>query len=611
MKAFLYSSLLAIGLGSVANAQDTYRYSLNLEDVSDDQLTVSLNTPTVTDSIVEFHIPKIVPGTYSISDFGRFVSDFSAYDAQGNLLTVDKLSTNRWSISDAQSLAHITYTLDDSFDTDLSNVIFEPAGTNFEAGDNFVLNTHGIFGYLEGYKDQPFELSITRPADFYGATALEHTETQGNVDTFSAPRYFELADAPIMYCLPDTATVTVGGAEVMVSVYSPNDMVKANFVREQVTEVLRAQEAYLGGKLPVNRYAFLIYLFNGQSLSGSYGALEHSYSSLYFLPEVEQEIIAGAVRDIASHEFFHIVTPLNIHSEEIGNFDFINPKMSQHLWLYEGVTEYSSHHAQVSYGITELSDFLEEFRGKIITSRTQYQDDLPFTTMSKEVLEEYEDEYGNVYEKGALIGFCLDIRLRQWSEGEYGIQNLMQDLSKSYGKEVSFVDNQLFDKIAELTAPEIKDFLTTYVDGPNPLPLEDAFGAIGVSYISEQEVNRVRLGVQFNYNQETERIFVANTDEITTFGEALGLQVGDEVISVQKKPLTIESYQEIFEMVGNTRPRKKIRMVVARPTEDGEYETVRLKARAIQYPTTIQFILEEMEKPSAERLAMRNAWLGK
>lgn len=247
MKAFLYSSLLAIGLGSVANAQDTYRYSLNLEDVSDDQLTVSLNTPTVTDSIVEFHIPKIVPGTYSISDFGRFVSDFSAYDAQGNLLTVDKLSTNRWTISDAQSLAHITYTLDDSFDTDLSNVIFEPAGTNFEAGDNFVLNTHGIFGYLEGYKDQPFELSITRPADFYGATALEHTETKGNVDTFSAPRYFELADAPIMYCLPDTATVTVGGAEVMVSVYSPNDMVKANFVREQVTEVLRAQEAYLGG----------------------------------------------------------------------------------------------------------------------------------------------------------------------------------------------------------------------------------------------------------------------------------------------------------------------------------------------------------------------------
>ena len=34
------------------------------------------------------------------------------------------------------------------------------------------------------------------------------------------------------------------------------------------------------------------------------------------------------------------------HSEEIGNFDFQKPKMSRHLWLYEGLTEYAAHHTQ-------------------------------------------------------------------------------------------------------------------------------------------------------------------------------------------------------------------------------------------------------------------------
>jgi predicted metalloprotease with PDZ domain len=44
--------------------------------------------------------------------------------------------------------------------------------------------------------------------------------------------------------------------------------------------------------------------------------------------------------DVVSHEFFHIVTPLSIHSKEIQDFDYNDPKMSQHLWMYEGVTEY-------------------------------------------------------------------------------------------------------------------------------------------------------------------------------------------------------------------------------------------------------------------------------
>jgi predicted metalloprotease with PDZ domain len=36
---------------------------------------------------------------------------------------------------------------------------------------------------------------------------------------------------------------------------------------------------------------------------------------------------------------FHIITPLSIHSKEIQDFDYNDPKMSQHLWMYEGVTD--------------------------------------------------------------------------------------------------------------------------------------------------------------------------------------------------------------------------------------------------------------------------------
>ena len=52
------------------------------------------------------------------------------------------------------------------------------------------------------------------------------------------------------------------------------------------------------------------------------------------------------VTDIAAHEFFHIVTPLNIHSEIIEHFNFVTPVPSQHLWLYEGTTEWAAHAMQ-------------------------------------------------------------------------------------------------------------------------------------------------------------------------------------------------------------------------------------------------------------------------
>ena len=83
-------------------------------------------------------------------------------------------------------------------------------------------------------------------------------------------------------------------------------------------------------------------------------------------------------------------------------------------------------------------------QGKMMESQKEYNDTMPFTFMSTHVLEaKYHKQYNNVYAKGALINMCLDILLRYNSNGEYGTQNLMADLSKLYGKDKSFKDDDL------------------------------------------------------------------------------------------------------------------------------------------------------------------------
>ena len=75
--------------------------------------------------------------------------------------------------------------------------------------------------------------------------------------------------------------------------------------------------------------------------------------------------------------------------------------MSQHLWMYEGVTEYFANLFQVNQGLIDEKEFFERMAGKIAQSR-QMNDNMSFTKMSKNVLNPpYKDQYLNVYQKGA------------------------------------------------------------------------------------------------------------------------------------------------------------------------------------------------------------------
>src|SRR5688572_8495398 len=185
---------------------NSYQYTVDLTKVVDDKVYVELSTPSVTTEEITFYLPKIVPGTYSIADYGRFVSDLQATDKKGKSLAVEKLNDNAWKIKNATKLQKITYWVEDSYDTKLAGEsIFQPAGTNIEENKNFVINTSGFFGYFEGQKALPFTFNVVRAKDFYGSTGMvaqkvgepfskvsaekDPAAADKRVDTFSAENY--------------------------------------------------------------------------------------------------------------------------------------------------------------------------------------------------------------------------------------------------------------------------------------------------------------------------------------------------------------------------------------------------------------------------------------
>jgi predicted metalloprotease with PDZ domain len=593
----------------IQNAE-RYQVYLNLTSLENDQLLVEIVPPLVSVDSLDYHIPKVIPGTYDVHNYGMYLSDFKALGPEGEALEVKRLSKNRWRIYQAFDLYKITYKVDDTYDFEGKTGIFEPAGTSID-DSVFLLNNFGFVGYIKGQKEKPFELRIKKPAGFYGSTALVvNSASSEDTDVFTTKNYFELHDNPILYCEPDTASIMVGGAKVLVSVFAPQKQVNAKEALKNISEVLQASANYLGGALPVDKYAVLIYCVDPKSVEGGYGALEHHKSTVLYMPEVNSDFFYKGVQDITAHEFFHIITPLNIHSEQIHNFDFINPEMSKHIWFYEGVTEYNSIIVQIRNGIIDEEEFLDQVQDKMETADT-YNQGVPLTVASKFTLTFLKDEYLNFYAKGALAGLALDLKLRSLSEGDYGLPDLLIELGQTYGQDTFFTDVDFFDIITEKTYPEMREFFAMHYESSAPFPFKELFNEVGVTYIPEEAFERFSYGgIGFSYNPETERLVVDDLSAMDPFGLEMGYELGDELISFNGDSLTIQTLQTVMNrFFQNTEVGDKIRVVVARPREDGSYKTKKLKAKAILVPDVRKHVLLPQTELSPQQTKIKTKWI--
>ncbi len=150
--------------------------------------------------------------------------------ARENELTVTRLDVNSWQIDNADKLGRITYKVDDTFDDQSrKEKVFEPTGSGIQHDTAYVLNTYTVMGYFTGMEELPYTLTVKHKPDFYGSTAMKDADNANDQDVFKTGNYHEIADNPILYTRPDTTTIKVGGADILISVYSPHKLITSAF----------------------------------------------------------------------------------------------------------------------------------------------------------------------------------------------------------------------------------------------------------------------------------------------------------------------------------------------------------------------------------------------
>jgi predicted metalloprotease with PDZ domain len=491
---------LALALGWSAPAAAQLHYDVDLTSPTTHTARVTLRVDSLPARDTVFQFAATAPGTYQTMNIGRFVMDLKATDARGRAVPVRRLSVNSWRIGDPRRVRQVRWHVQDTWHTVVNEFPIYPMAGSEITSDHALLNAHAILGFPPSMQGARVTVRLRHPPGWTVETALREGR-----EGYEAESYDQLVDSPFLLGKGlTTATLTVTGVPVRIVAYTPSGQLTAPRLAEAMREMLEAAGRFIG-RLPVDRYVFLYHFGPPRDMMGAW---EHGTSSEYVLPDEPWSPRVGAgITSIAAHEFFHVVTPLNVHSEIIERFNFQTPTPSLHLWLYEGVTEWASDKMQQEGGLQTLDEYLGEVGRKARIDRLHFDTTYSLTRIAETSFTPAgARQFGNVYQRGALVAGLLDIRLLQLSGGRAGLRELVRGLARDYGMRRPFPEDSIFAIVAARTSPEVLDFFARYVQGTERPPVKEYYALLGIDLVEDERGFPVRLVVNPNPTPEQLRL---------------------------------------------------------------------------------------------------------
>lgn len=580
-----------LAAGSATWAQSPVQFTINMTGPSTDTFLIEVITPKLTAQNNVFQFASTAPGTYQVMNIGRFVSNFKAFDKKGKTIGVTQTNVNQFEISQPEKVKKITYSVAETFDTKVTEFpVYRMGGSSLEK-DHALLNAHTMLGYFVGMQDADIEIGLIHPTDWKVGTPLSK-----NKKGFYTASSFDFAvDSPILLGRLTEASMDVEGKKIEIYTYSVTDMIKSTDLMTAMKDIFLAANTFVKG-FPVDRYVLLFH-FEDQS----WGAWEHSYSSEYVLKEspLTPETAQG-IASIAAHEIFHMVTPLNIHSEIIEKFNFVTPTPSVHLWLYEGVTEWASDLMQLRAGLVTLEGTLEQIQQKLLTD-DQFDKSYSLVKLAETSFEpEGNKQYGNIYNRGALVPTLLDILLLEKSGGTRGLREVVIELSKKYGPSKAFSEKDFFNEFVAITYPEVGPFLDNYIKNTEPLPVAEYFAKLGIEYLPETKNGEMEADRGHSINYNGKNLFVPEARELS---QSEGLVSGDIILSINEIEAAPANFGTLIPLIQGAKKGDVYTYKIQRGEEVKE-----LKLSVGEREKVIKHSFKVLESATPEQLALRAAW---
>jgi predicted metalloprotease with PDZ domain len=270
--------------------------------------------------------------------------------------------------------------------------------------------------------------------------------------------------------------------------------------------------------------------------------------------------------------------------------------MSQHLWFYEGTTEWAAWILQLRAGTMSLDDYVKGLKMQLLTS-DYFNNNISLRDLSINAYK-FPEEYQNIYMKGPVTAALLDIYILKLSNGKFGLREVILDLSKKYGIHKTFDEDKFFDEIVQMTYPEVRAFIDKYIIKADPLPLNEYLSWIGINYKEFNGIDSTKFELGFGISVSGNRIVISNVPDTTI----TNMRNGDIINKLYFTSVTLENVQEAFMTLHGKKPGDQIKLILSRNGKDFD---VYWKLP----PAHRKHSFEISSSPSADQLALREAWI--
>ncbi len=470
MLRFRFLTFATLLASIVCGQASRVHYTVTVDKAVLDRTNVAMTIDGTGTKPLSIEMPSWSPGAYEMRNYWKLLTNVAAKDSKGELLELTHLENDRWTFTPRSWPVTVTY---DRLEP--AKGLFGSEGTKPRSAksEHIAFNPTDTYAYVVDGKNLPCSVGFVIPDGWKLDVALDPSDKPL---TFIAPDYDTLADAPVEMGKLTIHKFTVGGVPYTVTLDREDEKFPMASVENLLRPMIRNAVGMMGGKAPFARYSFQIH-------QGPGFGLEHLSSCTISVPYFLMKQAPGQFDTLFAHEFFHCWNIKRIRPAALGPFNYREPCRTRHLWFSEGVTDYYADIIAWRSKVTRDA----EFRRSLLSEISKLQS-------TKARLEEsvgdsshaaFDRGYAGLsrldyYNKGKLIGLCLDLHLRRVSQGNMTLDHVMRGLLERHGlPKPGFPEDGFFKVISEIAGVDVEPWLKRYVDGTDELPLAEAFEFIG------------------------------------------------------------------------------------------------------------------------------------
>ncbi len=491
-----------------------YEVTWNRETASTREVHVEMSFTVDDAALIALSFPSWTPGSYGLDDYAKNVRNVWARQGQAEIRW-DKADFDTWRVHPGGA-GRVTFAFD-YFADEMDNA------SAWSASDFLFFNGTNLFPFPEE-TDFAFEAEVVihTEADWAVATGLSAAE---GTWVYSADDYHELVDMPTFVGDFDLDSVRIDDAWYRLATYPAGAMAGQyrDLMWDQIRKMMPPMTA-VTDDVPWSDYTTLM-VFDPSYGGGS--ALEHSNSHLgiYHPQFLGSPILAS----ITAHEIFHAWNVKRLRPADMWPYDYRRQMPTELLWISEGITDYYADLALVRGEIVPAQFFYQVTQGKIDEVGATVPVALEDASLSTWIGP--RDGTSSIYyPKGSLAGFALDILIRDASDNQRSLDDVMKSLyDDAYRAGDGFTEEMWWAAVESAGAgKDFGDFHDGYIDGREPFDWEEILPLAGLELFVQTD-RVARLGV--STTSDAEGTHVASVVPGGAAGQA-GVQEGDDLLWV-------------------------------------------------------------------------------